>query len=799
MLRADDDSSTEDVRSHFLSDSLGESPRALYIDAYVASGAPDTVVVRIVGGRYKLLQLLGEGGMGRVYEAEDQHLDDVVALKLLHTSVGRSDDALERFRREVKLARRVTHENVARVYALGRDQDVHYLTMELIRGAPLRAALDERVTLSLEDAQPIAAGIARGLAAAHRAGVIHRDIKPANVLLARDGRVVITDFGIARSAVGISDTGNTMLGTPAYMAPEQLSSADITEKTDLFSFGIVLFEMLTGRLPWKGNNFIATAMMRTTEPAPDPRKYAPQLPDRVADMILRCLDPDPDARPASALEVAEAFGQAPAEHRVDRRTAEVRKGPPRLAVIPLEGEDEDLTGAIAQELVDSLGQLRGIRVLSRRMAAGLADTTLADIPASMALEYLVEGSVRPRDETRLRLVVRLIHVPSGEQRATVREDITKQELLSRIDDVVERLAEHLDGDAPQPPPAPAIDASAVELYLEARARHNSFMPNAAVTLLERAEASSPKQPLLLAALAVARARQSFFSKSPPSSALSEALSLAAEAVRGAPDHPEPRFALGYVRLHAGDPVGAVIGMRQVIARAPSSPEALSLLGELLSEVGRMGEGRRRLELALELDEMQLAARFALARYHALAGSFEQALAPLSAIWDARRERLTVGPMARFLSWQRDAKRLAGVLDAMPAPDKDGASFASSVPFEALIGRMPLADAYEELEWRASILGSSRRSRALLLQLKAEFAGWFEDPNVGLATLARLDDEGFADLAWLDRCPLLDPFRTDARFEPVRARAAARADDVIDAVWGDEEADGTVVVEGGTGG
>ena len=721
--------------------------------------------------------------MGRVYEAEDQHLDDVVALKLLHASTARSNEALERFRREVKLARRVTHENVARVYALGRDRDVHFLTMELVRGAPLRQVMNDRGTLALEDAQPIALGIARGLAAAHRAGVIHRDIKPGNVLLAQDGRVVITDFGIARSAVDISDTGNLTLGTPAYMAPEQLSSADITPKTDLFGFGVVLYEMLTGQLPWRGSNAIATAMMRTQEAAPDPRTHAPQIPDRVADMILACLERDPVARPSSALEVAEVFGEATAEHLVDRRTAETPKTPPRLAVLPFEGEDEDLTGAVAQEIVDSLGQLRGIRVLSRRMAAGLAGMAPDEVPASLQLEYLVEGSVRRRDGPVHRLVARLIHVPSGEQRATVREDVTKAELLSRIDDVVEKLASHLD--MPRPPRAPLIDPAAVELYLEARARHHGFMPNAAVTLLERAEASSPKQPLLLAALAVARARQAFVSESPPPGALSEALSLAAEAVRGAPEHPEPRFALGYVRLHSGDPVGAVVCMRQVIARSPSSPEALSLIGELLSEVGRVGDGRRRLDLALQLDEMQLAARFALARYHALAGSFEEAHAMLRAIWDARKERITVGPMARFLSWQRDTARMEEVLELMDAPEPDGASFVSSVPFEALVGRIPRADAYERLEWRASVAGGSHRSRALMLQLKTEFAGWFRDRDVGLGALDRLDGEGFVDLAWLDRCPLLEPFRDDARWDAIREKTVRRAEEVIEAVWGEE--------------
>src|SRR5437868_2172073 len=216
----------------------------------------------LVGNRYEILGMLGSGGMGTVYRARDRELDEVVALKVLKAELAATSGMLERFRREVKLARRVTHKNVARTFDIGEHEGDRFLTMELIEGEMLGAHLARRGRVSLRDAVRIALDVCAGLSAAHAAGVLHRDLKPENVILAKDGRAVITDFGIARALASaeLARTAPGMIGTPAYMAPEQVEgSIDLDGRADLYALGTMLFELITGKPAWPGDSVIAIA------------------------------------------------------------------------------------------------------------------------------------------------------------------------------------------------------------------------------------------------------------------------------------------------------------------------------------------------------------------------------------------------------------------------------------------------------------------------------------------------------------------------------------------------------------
>lgn len=264
--------------------------------------------------RWEIVGLLGAGGMGTVYRARDRELDETVALKMLHGEIA-SPAAVERFRREVKLARRVTHKNVARVHELGEHEGKRFFTMELVDGESLRALLERTGALPLARATDIARAMARGLAAAHEVGVVHRDMKPDNVLLGADGRVALTDFGIAASMeVEAADRTSSFIGTPLYMAPEQVDrSRPIDARTDLYAFGAVLYEMLTGGPPFRGETPLAIAVARLTTPPPDPRRRRRDLPDRLAELSLACMARDPDQRPANADAVLSALAtQSPA-------------------------------------------------------------------------------------------------------------------------------------------------------------------------------------------------------------------------------------------------------------------------------------------------------------------------------------------------------------------------------------------------------------------------------------------------------------------------------------------------------
>ena len=290
-------------------------------DSEVSATRETGVVSGLYAGRYQIEREVGRGGMGTVYRALDVMVGDVVALKVLDTSVTGGSDQMEWFRREVRLARRITHPNVARTHDMGEQGGAHYITMEFVEGTTLQDLLRvregegegegegrrRRVALEPARAARIALAVAEGLAAAHAAGVVHRDLKPANVLIERTGRVVLTDFGIARA---LSDEGagaRTMgvVGTPLYMAPEQLSGAAVDVRVDVYALGLIIFEMMTGALPFAGETPIAAALARLTQPAPDPRATRPNLPAQLAELVLQCLAPDPAHRPASATAVAE--------------------------------------------------------------------------------------------------------------------------------------------------------------------------------------------------------------------------------------------------------------------------------------------------------------------------------------------------------------------------------------------------------------------------------------------------------------------------------------------------------------
>ncbi|WP_437965297.1 protein kinase [Sorangium sp. So ce260] len=263
-----------------------------------------------IAGRYEILGLLGTGGMGSVYRVRDVELDEVVALKMLRRDLADSVGMLDRFRQEVRLARRVTHRNVARTFDFGDHEGEKFLTMECVEGESLHHVLARTGPMPAQQVIGIGCALCDGLGAAHAAGIVHRDLKPENVLLDRSGRVVITDFGIARTSSGPSagESAGFVLGSPAYMSPEQLTGEpDIDARTDIYALGMILFECLTHRRAWPGAGAIAAAMSRLKSPPPDPRAVRPDVPLAVADVVLRCMAMRREDRYASAAEAHRAL------------------------------------------------------------------------------------------------------------------------------------------------------------------------------------------------------------------------------------------------------------------------------------------------------------------------------------------------------------------------------------------------------------------------------------------------------------------------------------------------------------
>jgi HAMP domain-containing protein/tRNA A-37 threonylcarbamoyl transferase component Bud32 len=256
-------------------------------------------------GRYEIESELGAGGMGVVYKARDRVLDDAVAIKVLRDDVVAQDaSTLERFKQEIRLARKITHRNVLRTHDFGEAGGLRYLSMEYVRGVTLKTLLGQSRRLPVAAALRIARQICQGLAAAHAVGVIHRDIKPQNILIEPAGGVKIMDFGIARlqAGKGMTATG-VVIGTPDYMSPEQAKGTSLDERSDIYSTGVVFFELFTGTLPFEGDSGLVVVLKHIQDEAPAPESRYPDIDPRVSRIIQKAMQKDPDERYQSVADL----------------------------------------------------------------------------------------------------------------------------------------------------------------------------------------------------------------------------------------------------------------------------------------------------------------------------------------------------------------------------------------------------------------------------------------------------------------------------------------------------------------
>ncbi len=261
----------------------------------------------MLAGRYRIVGLLGRGGMGEVYRADDLKLDQPVALKFLPESLLNDEAALARFHREVRTARQVSHPNVCRVYDIGEIEGQHFLSMEYIRGEELASALKRFGRLPEDKAIQIARQICAGLAAAHKTGILHRDLKPANVMIDGEGNARLTDFGLAALTEEIRGD-EIYSGTPAYMSPEQITGGELTVRSDIYSLGLVLYELFTGKKVFETESLLDMLRLRRSDMTPaSPSSLLKDIDPAIEKIILRCLEKDPQDRPTSALQVAAAL------------------------------------------------------------------------------------------------------------------------------------------------------------------------------------------------------------------------------------------------------------------------------------------------------------------------------------------------------------------------------------------------------------------------------------------------------------------------------------------------------------
>jgi serine/threonine protein kinase/Flp pilus assembly protein TadD len=260
----------------------------------------------LFGGRYEILSVLGQGGMGAVYKARDRELDRLIALKVIRPELATDPAILQRFKQELILARNITHKNVVRIYDLGEADGIRFITMEYVDGEDLRALLRRQRKLAPQEAIAVVEQVCRALDCAHSEGVIHRDLKPHNIMRDRHGRIVVMDFGLARSLgeTGLTQTG-AVVGTLEYMSPEQALGGTLDQRSDIFSVGLIFFELLTGKTPYEADTAIASLMKRTREEARSASDVDASVPKSLSAIVSRCLEREPANRYHSAVELLQ--------------------------------------------------------------------------------------------------------------------------------------------------------------------------------------------------------------------------------------------------------------------------------------------------------------------------------------------------------------------------------------------------------------------------------------------------------------------------------------------------------------
>jgi serine/threonine-protein kinase len=747
----------------------------------------------LLARRYEILGLIGSGGMGIVYRARDLELDEIVALKVLRPEIADAPGVVERFRREAKLARRVTDASVARVFDIGEDAGERFLTMELIEGESLAALLAREGALAPARAVAIAIAIAAGLVSAHAAGVVHRDLKPENVLLGRDGRVAVTDFGIASA---IQDAGRTTFageasGTPAYMAPEQVTGRPVIDaRADIYAFGALLYELCTGAQAWSGPSAVAIASARLFAPPPDPRARVPHLPDALAKLIVHCLARRPEGRPASMADVAAELGALtslpsstaarPSPTTTLPATPDERPSSKVVAVLPFRNggppEDDYLAEELTDDLIDALSMTGNVKVRARGVVARYrgGDLDPREVGRALAVQVVVEGTVR-RARGSVRVSARIISVADGLQLWAKRIERPDEDVLSINDDVAQAVGDALTAPGSAAPREAPHSAAAIDLYLRGRHEYRKFWPDhlrRSIGIFAQAAALAPDDAMILSATAMAHARLAFFAGT---DGLAEARRAAERAVAVGPNMGEARLALGAVLLQLGEGKGALTAMRQAVARSPGLAEAHAALGRLLVELGAVDEGVRRLTAALDLDPHVPLAVSALLRTHALLGDWQRSDAMVERLREAEGSYSYWTVRTRLALWRRQplegvdlSDRPGGAVLALPAAMVEvlrTGQWPAAIPTVAEVRALP---------------DIGNRRRIMYYQMYAEMAGNLRDHALLLSVLRCAADDGLLDALWLDRCPLFVELRGDARFDAIHAEVMARAATVLDA-------------------
>ena len=646
----------------------------------VAAAAPPNRTGPVLPERYEILAELGRGGMGIVYKARDRETGEVIALKILKPEIAADLQIIERFKNELRLAHRITHHNVARLYEFHRTGDTVYLSMEYVEGESLCALLHRTGKLDLALGLTIARQLAAGVSAAHRQSIAHRDLKPENIMLTAAGEVKVLDFGISRYYAANATATIGFIGTPAYMAPEQAQGTLTDHRTDIYALGLILYEMFTGTKAFTGDTPVSLALKQVRESPPPPRTLAPLLPVHIEQAILKCLEKHPADRFQSVEDLLHALAGGAAEPSArlirPRRSVllagttvlalaiaagalwYVRPGKsplpaqntPSIAVLPFadmsaEKNQEYLAEGIAEELRDALAKVPGLRVAWRISSTRVKDESFELIGRKLNVATILQGSVR-KQGNRARVAVQLLRSADGSllwsetyERELNDILVVQQEIARAVTGALKITL--LAGKSPSPS-VRNTNTKAYNDYLLGRyflRLRNKENLEKAVTYFEHAIQLDPGYAPAWAKLAVSRTSQAGIGYVPSKEGYQKARQEVDRALVLDPDLADAHAALGQIRLtHDWDWAGADVSFRRARALEPGNPDVIIGAGSLAANLGRFEDAIPLYRRSIEIDPLNPIAYHQLGIALYSAGQQEDATAAFKKALELAPER-----------------------------------------------------------------------------------------------------------------------------------------------------------------
>ena len=611
-------------------------------------------------GRYRIEGRIGEGGMGAVYRALDTELNRTVALKLVRPELATNPQAMQRFKQELLLASRISHKNILRIHDLGDWNGVKFISMAFVEGTDLAGLLDREGRLPQERALRFTCQLAAALEAAHAEGVVHRDLKPQNILIDRGDNVYISDFGLAKSLeaeISMGTRTGQILGTPRYMSPEQVEAREVDSRSDLYSLGLMIYEMFTGEMPFRGESAMQLMYQRVAERPRDPRQANPEVPDYIANIILKCLEKNPDRRYQSAREIladldarhAPSVGARAANETISLQIPKpTRRGllwtaaaamalAGALAAIPgtRHGLQAMFPGAKAADSIQYrmavlplrvVGEAQGLQYIAdgvvdavRAKLAGLHNVYLAPAPPDagslddgalarkLGVAVVVRGTLQGAGD---QLGITLTADDVAAHRTLLHREFrgVRQDLLRLEDQVFNDLADTLlirrtNEENARNALRPTQDQAAYDLYLQAaskiRVKASLADYRDGLRMFEAAKDRDPYFPLAYAGIADASLK--IYRETNDPADIHRAQSAAEQAERLNPNLPEAHASLGTIYKAIDRLPEAIHELQQALKLAPNSDDVLRRLGATYDAAGQKQEAIAAFQQAIRVN------------------------------------------------------------------------------------------------------------------------------------------------------------------------------------------------------